>query len=321
MNIAFWLYSLQKFTWFWQRQAKIWFYFFFSLAWSRIVHFTKEYPPPLFTAFTAVSVAELPLLAFCRRRRDKFVSKCTAEYFSVRWTHTTREYSSTHRVDRRGSEVHSLTLVEANCPRKCDNTLVREAVAHVLTNTHAPNQSISCRTFHSSVYTEFQYTRLRDSCAIDVIPQLFPIFLLIHIVSYIALPFWECYNVDTHKKNQHIHGKRDTFPASYITNDSKYCIFPLFHIYCGIQVAFFFFLYSGDTRLFYLNNVNQLEAIMKMLCPFCPVHVPFLPSFVYFPIPSYVFRIIHIQLNLVFKHNFKWPSPYYVTFIHYIILW
>lgn len=63
------------------------FYFFFSLAWSRIVHFTKEYPPLLFTAFTAVSVAELLLLAFCRRAQlTEFVSKCTAEYFH-KYTH------------------------------------------------------------------------------------------------------------------------------------------------------------------------------------------------------------------------------------------
>lgn len=99
---------LQKFLWFWQRQAKIWFYFFFSLAWSRIAHFTKEYPPPLFTAFTAVSVAELLLLVSLvrrRRRRDNFpsVAVCVAEYFFLQ------------RDFQQGvTAVHSLQLASSN---------------------------------------------------------------------------------------------------------------------------------------------------------------------------------------------------------------
>lgn len=215
LNIAFWLYSVQKFTWFWQRQAKIWFYFFFSLAWSRIVHFTKEYPPPLFTAFTAVSVAELPLLAFCRRRRDKV---CVQRYSWISYMYDDTEKLPAHTGLNLGpaNVVHSLPPISTNSPRKCDNTLHEEAVAHVSPNTHAPNQSISCRSFDSTVYTAFQYTRLRDSCAIDVIPQLFTFFLLIHIQSHTHMHIpsflsWEC-STATHTHTSKLMERETRFP-------------------------------------------------------------------------------------------------------------
>lgn len=122
MNIAFWLYFLQKFTWFWQRLTKIWIYFLFFTCLVANRSLPKEYPPPLFTAFTAVSVAELLLLAFCRRDNSKnLCPKVRLNIFQNVWTHT--HTSRTCRVDG-VSLVHSLQLVPSKCPRKCDNMLV-----------------------------------------------------------------------------------------------------------------------------------------------------------------------------------------------------
>lgn len=106
----------------------------------------------------------------------------TAEYFHAHtYTHTCTDFQLygvdlTHETYVMWYMVSSLHLIRFKYAHKCDNIYVRERFAHVWTNTHAPNQSISCRSFDSSIETQFQYTRLKDSCAIDVIPQLFTFF-------------------------------------------------------------------------------------------------------------------------------------------------